>query len=139
VQIDLSLETIVIGLFGTLIAVITWFIKRDISRFERHIESHAESIAKATESINQLQIQIGGMVGLREWIGHLDRFFGESGGQKRMWIAIEGIKDDVNRIREREHWIANKVAIIKGRCEIAGMKFGTDEWTIPVWTTESKE
>lgn len=130
----MTVESLVMLFFGSLATSIAWFIKRDIGRFEKHIEEQSKATIANTTAINSLQVQIATLISIAEWSGHLERFFGEGGGNKRIWVAIEDIRKDNEKLRERDHWFMNKLAIIKGRCEMNGIKFSENEsWIIPSW------
>ncbi len=129
----ISLEAVAMMFFGTLISVIAYFIKRDIARFERSIEEQNKAIIEQGRALAAFQTQLATVLKVTEWIGHLDRFFGEGGGQQRIWKVIDKIQHDQSQLRDRDHWIANKLTIIKGRMELGGTKFLEGEWSMPEW------
>ncbi len=130
----IQLEVMFIGGLSILITVVAWFIKRDIARFERVLEKHASDLSKHAESLATIMQQVTSALEVAKWTPNLQRFFGDGGGNARIWKAIESLQFDMEQSRERHHWMANKMAILKGSMEVQGMKCGDPAgWVIPEW------
>jgi len=130
----MEIRDITMIVVGVIIPIVGWFIKRDIHRFEKTAEKQSELLEKHNDSLVAIQTQIAQVVSIGKWEPNLQRFFGDGGGNARIWRAIEALQFDMEQSRERHHWIANKMAVLKGSMEVAGMKCGDPAgWQMPEW------
>lgn len=113
-------------LYGAAVGlgVIGWFIRRDISRFEK-------TVSTLHDSINDIKEQVRGVSEIVKLQPDMIRFFGTNGGQQRIWEEIGKFKTDIERLRERDHWVANKLSIIKGKLEHPKAKLSKEDWELP--------
>lgn len=131
---SIGLETIFIGALSIMVATIAWFIKRDIARFENVLEKHAEGLSRNSESLASMMHQVNSALEVAKWNPQLQRFFGDDGGHARLWRAIEDLNGQLDMSRRRHHWFANKLAVVKGSMEVAGLKCGDPAgWVMPDW------
>ena len=94
---------------------------------------HAE-LSRHNEILAGMAQQIATVLEVGKWNGNLQRFFGEGGGQARIWRSVEELQFNEQQFRERLHWIANKLAVLKGSMEVQGMKCGDPStWSMPEW------
>lgn len=139
-------DHLVIMFVGAVASVIAWFVRRDIARFEQIAEEQRKLLQQHSEAMHSVQSQIGRVIELGKWQPNLERFFGEGGGNSRLWKAIEILTHDVGQLRERDHFLINKLTVIKGRCDIVAKKYPDlgfnptkDDWILPEWTSHKKE
>lgn len=124
---------------GAVLSVIAWFIKRDLSRFEKTMDSHNAALHKHSEALSSLSVQVSQLVEFQKWVPQLQRFFGENGGHARIWRNIEDLQQGEQNTRDRFHWMMNKMAILKGSMEMQGMKCGDPAgWVMPDWKKSIK-
>lgn len=131
----IPIETVFIGGVSILVTVISWFIKRDIARFEKVLEKHSADLADHSKALATVAQQVAAALEVAKWIPHLNRFFGDGGGLSRVWRNIEQINFDIEQCRERDHWFVNRLSVIKGSMEMQNLKCGGDQssWTCPAW------
>jgi hypothetical protein len=133
-KVNISPETIFIGGLGILVSVVSWFLKRDIHRFEDAMKAHNAELSKHSEMLSSMSFQIQSALEVGKWIPNFQRFFGEGGGNSRIWRSIEKLEFDIEQSRERSHWLSNKMGILKGSMEVQGMKCGDPAgWAMPEW------
>lgn len=130
----INAEAVFLAGLSALVMVVAWFIRRDIARFEKVLDKHASDLSKHAESLTTMMGQVNAALEVAKWTPNLQRFFGEGGGNARIWKAIEALQFDTEQSRERHHWIANKMCILKGSMEMQGMKCGDPTgWVLPDW------
>jgi len=125
-------NAVMIASFGIAVSVIGWFLKNEHNRNEKMVAHINDQLAKALVEFGTLNGRIDELSKLTEHVPDMRRFFGPRGGQSRLWGRIE---HDVEQIREREHFLIQKLSIIKGSLDMQGIKCGNPEtvWQMPEW------
>jgi hypothetical protein len=126
---------------GCVVSVIAWFIKRDVGRFERAVEKQSDILEKHSTMLATMQSELARVIAVGNWEPNLQRFFGEGGGQARLWASVEALEKDVEQLRERDHWVVNKLAVIKARtdsCGCSGDSKDQTDWALPEWRTADR-
>jgi hypothetical protein len=113
-------------IYGIAVAlgVVGWFVRRDVSRFEK-------SVTGLNESINEIKDKVNGVSEVVKLQPDMIRFFGATGGQARLWNEIKDLRDCIDQLRERDHWLINKMTIIRGKIDSPKTKLSNEEWDLP--------
>ena len=134
----IDLHTVATGALLGMISVIGWFLRRDIARFEKMMETHHLELSKHNELLAVMAKDIATVLNIGKWNENLTRFFGDNGGHARLWRNIESLQFDMEQCRERHHWIVNRITVIKGSMESQNLKCGSLDgtgWSMPEWKT----
>lgn len=117
---------------GLSLGVIGWFLRVEHARNEKMLTKVTDELSRFNEAFAGIHGKLDELSKIIEHVPDMRRFFGPRGGQARLWGRIE---HDVEQIREREHHLVNKLAIIKGSLEMQGIKCGApgDVWSMPEW------
>lgn len=120
--------------FGAAVAVIGWFLRNEHQRNEKRAEDIRAELTKFAIAFGEVRGRLDELAKLIDHVPDMRRFFGPRGGQARLWGRIE---HDIEQIREREHYIINKMSIIKGTLDMNGIKCGSPDtvWQMPEWKT----
>jgi sensor histidine kinase regulating citrate/malate metabolism len=102
------------GIVGSLV----FLMKRELARLDK-MQMLVESIASEVKIAAELRASLAAM--------NIDyiKFFGDRGERSTLWRRIDEIKEVQermeNNMRERDHYIANKMMVILGKMQVAKM------------------
>ena len=127
-------NAVMVAVFGLAVSVIGWFIRHEHQRNERIISDIMAELSKIATAFGETRGRVDELTKLIDHVPDMKRFFGPHGGQARLWSRID---HDVEQLRQREHHLINKLAIVKGSMERAGLKCGAPDvqWAMPEWKT----
>lgn len=91
----IDVSDIITASVGLVASVVGFFVKRDMDRHDAEISRLASAIDRHGETLTAIQVEIAKVSAVGQWGTNLERFFGPSGGQARLWKTLEEIKEKV--------------------------------------------
>lgn len=115
-QLDPS--SIFMAVMSGIVGSLVFLMKRELARLDK-MQMLVESIASEVKIAAELRASLAAM--------NIDyiKFFGDRGERSTLWRRIDEIKEVQermeNNMRERDHYIANKMMVILGKMQVAKM------------------